>query len=229
MLGGVAVNAIAIGSLAWGVAYPDPSKRPSDDVLLAQKINQKKKRGKPASGDKKKRSKKPEGAPTRGKSAYLFFCQANRAEVKEANPSFKATEIMAELGRMWKELSDEDKVEFEEQAAEAKEKYLQEKCEWEEKTGLELNPKKSKSKSKAKPKPVENPESEPDSPEESPEDSPEESPKVKSKKPKSVQKSDSESESDSDATSPKVKSKKPKSHSEPSSPASPAPKNKKFL
>ena len=33
MLGGVAVNAIAIGSLAWGVAYPDPSKRPSDDVV----------------------------------------------------------------------------------------------------------------------------------------------------------------------------------------------------
>ena len=127
-------------------------ERPTDEVLLTQKINQKKKRGKPSSGEKKKRSKKPEGAPTRGKSAYLFFCQANRPEVKEANPSFKATELMAELGRMWKELPDEEKVEFEEQAAEAKEKYLQEKTEWEEKTGLELSPKKPKSKSKAKAK-----------------------------------------------------------------------------
>lgn len=139
-------------------------KRPSDEVLLTQKINQKKKRGKPASGDKKKRTKKPEGAPTRGKSAYLFFCQANRAEVKEANPSFKATEIMTELGRMWKELPDDEKVEFEEQAAEAKEKYLQEKTEWEEKTGLELSPKKPKSKPKAKKPKSEESESEAESP-----------------------------------------------------------------
>ena len=94
------------------------------------------KEAQPVSVEKKKRSKKPEGAPTRGKSAYLFFCQANRPEVKEANPSFKATELMAELGRMWKELPDDEKVEFEEQAAEAKEKYLQEKTEWEEKTEI---------------------------------------------------------------------------------------------
>ncbi len=139
-------------------------KRPSDEVLLTQKINQKKKRGKPASGDKKKRTKKPEGAPTRNKSAYLFFCQANRPEVKEANPSFKATEVMAELIRMWKELPDEEKVEFEEQAAEDKERYLQEKTEWEEKTGLELNPKKPKAKAKAKKSKSEESESEAESP-----------------------------------------------------------------
>jgi hypothetical protein len=182
-------------------------KRPSDEVLLTQKINQKKKRGKQASGDKKKRTKKPEGAPTRGKSAYLFFCQANRAEVKEANPSFKATEVMAELGRMWKELPDEEKVEFEEQAAEAKEKYLQEKTEWEEKTGLELSPKKPKSKDK--PKKSKSEESEPESEESEPE-----SPKSQSPKPESPK--------------PKAKKQKPDPQSEESEPESPKPKTKKF-
>ena len=184
-------------------------KRPSDEELMKQKINQKKKRGKPSSGEKKKRSKKPEGAPTRGKSAYLFFCQANRPEVKEANPSFKATEIMAELGRMWKELPDDEKVEFEEQAAEAKEKYLQEKTEWEEKTGLELSPKKPKSKAKAKPKAKAD--EEPQSPEP-------ESPKPKSKKSKSEPQSE---ESEAEAESPKPKSKKFGSE-----PVSPAPQKK---
>ena len=182
-------------------------KRPSDEELMKQKINQKKKRGKPSSGEKKKRSKKPEGAPTRGKSAYLFFCQANRPEVKEANPSFKATELMAELGRMWKELPDDEKVEFEEQAAEAKEKYLQEKTEWEEKTGLELSPKKPKSKAKPKAKADE----EPQSPEP-------ESPKPKSKKSKSEPQSE---ESEAEAESPKPKSKKFGSE-----PVSPAPQKK---
>jgi hypothetical protein len=190
-------------------------KRPSDEVLLTQKINQKKKRGKQASGDKKKRTKKPEGAPTRGKSAYLFFCQANRAEVKEANPSFKATEIMAELGRMWKESSDEDKVEFEEQAAEAKQKYLQEKTEWEERTGLELSPKKPRSKSKAK---KSKSDSEPQSEESEPESPKSQSPKPKAKKPKSEPQSE---ESESEAESPKPKSKKFGSE-----PVSPAPQKK---
>ena len=32
-LGGVHVNAIAVGTLAWSVAYPDASKRPSDELI----------------------------------------------------------------------------------------------------------------------------------------------------------------------------------------------------
>ena len=191
-------------------------KRPSDEVLLTQKINQKKKRGKQASGDKKKRAKKPEGAPTRGKSAYLFFCQANRPEVKEANPSFKATEVMAELGRMWKELPDEDKVEFEEQAAEAKEKYLQEKTEWEEKTGLELSPKKPKSK--AKPKKSKS-DSEPESEESEPESPKSQSHKPQSPKPKAKKQKPEPQSEESDAESPKPKPKTKKFGTEPVSPA----------
>lgn len=40
----------------------------------------------PASDDKKRRSKKDPNAPKRGLSAYMFFSQENRAQVKEENP-----------------------------------------------------------------------------------------------------------------------------------------------
>ena len=106
--------------------------RPSDEVLLEQKGNQKKKRGKPSSVDKKKRAKKPEGAPKGAKSAYMFFCAAKRDEVKEAFPDYKMTEVSKELGRMWKEdfASDEQREEFVKQAADDKERYAQEKADW---------------------------------------------------------------------------------------------------
>jgi len=106
--------------------------RPSDEVLLEQKGNQKKKRGKPSSADKKKRAKKPEGAPKGAKSAYMFFCAAKRDEVKESFPDYKMTEVSKELGRMWKEdfATEEEREEFVKQAAEDKERYTQEKAEW---------------------------------------------------------------------------------------------------
>jgi len=49
---------------------------------------------------------KKEG-PKRAKSAYLYFCDAHRDEVKSKNPEFKATEITSELGRMWNVLKDD--------------------------------------------------------------------------------------------------------------------------
>ena len=42
--------------------------------------------------------------PKRAKSAYLFFCDANRTSVKTKDPSLKATEVTSELGRLWNEL-----------------------------------------------------------------------------------------------------------------------------
>ena len=51
----------------------------------------------------RRRGKKAD-EPKRAKSAYLFFCTQNRDAVKTSNPEFKATEITAELGKMWNEL-----------------------------------------------------------------------------------------------------------------------------
>jgi len=46
--------------------------------------------------------------PKRALTAFILFCKDGREEVKKNNPSLKATEILSELGKMWKSLSDLD-------------------------------------------------------------------------------------------------------------------------
>jgi hypothetical protein len=110
--------------------------RPSDEVLLDQKAN-KKRVSKQSSGDKKQRKKKEEGAPKGAKSAYMFFCLAKRAEVKDDHPEFSTGEVTKELGRMWKEdfTAEDQREQYAQQAAEDKERYAQEKAEWAAKNG----------------------------------------------------------------------------------------------
>lgn len=44
---------------------------------------------------------KDKNAPKRGKSAYLFFCDKERENVKKDHPDFTATQVTAELGKRW--------------------------------------------------------------------------------------------------------------------------------
>jgi structure-specific recognition protein 1 len=96
---------------------------PSEDEL--EEMMEKKKKSKKSSG------KKDPNKPKRGKSAYLFFCADNRAKTKEdLGDEAKATEVTAELGRLWNELKESDKTsdkkkmeKYEKQAAEDKERY----------------------------------------------------------------------------------------------------------
>jgi hypothetical protein len=70
---------------------------PSDDELLASKKSSKKK------------SDKDPNAPKRNKTAYIYFCSDKRAEAKsELGDEAKATEVTALLGKMWKELKEDD-------------------------------------------------------------------------------------------------------------------------
>jgi hypothetical protein len=70
---------------------------PSDDELLASKKSSKKK------------SDKDPNAPKRNKTAYIYFCSDKRAEAKsELGDDAKATEVTALLGKMWKELKEDD-------------------------------------------------------------------------------------------------------------------------
>jgi hypothetical protein len=55
-------------------------------------------------------------------SAYTHFCQEHRAQVKEENPDFKATEVTKALSNMWKELDEEEKAEWKESAEAATQK-----------------------------------------------------------------------------------------------------------
>jgi hypothetical protein len=71
---------------------------------------------------KEKKTKDP-NAPKRPKSSYLFFCDEMRAQIKSDNPDFKAVEVTKELGRLWKELGEEDKKPYEKKAKKAKKNY----------------------------------------------------------------------------------------------------------
>jgi hypothetical protein len=56
----------------------------------------------------RKTSDKDPNAPKKGKSAYIFFCAAMRPQVKEELGEEGKSSIMAELGKKWKELKDDD-------------------------------------------------------------------------------------------------------------------------
>ncbi len=48
-------------------------------------------------------------APKKPSGAYIFFCNDKRKEVKEKNPDFGVADIGRELGKMWKDVSDDDR------------------------------------------------------------------------------------------------------------------------
>jgi len=53
------------------------------------------------------------------KTGYILFSQENRDEVKQSNPSWKPPQVTKELSKAWKELSEEERDEWNERAMEA--------------------------------------------------------------------------------------------------------------
>ena len=95
----------------------------------------------------RKTSDKDPNAPKRGKSAYIFFCAAMRPQVKEELGEEGKSSIMAELGKRWKELKEDDsrKVElakYTKMAAEDKALYEEEKANYQPTEPVEEKPKK---------------------------------------------------------------------------------------
>ena len=72
---------------------------------------------------KKKRSKKNPLAPKRALSAYMFFCTSKRAELKTREPKLTVPEMGKLLGKMWQDISVEDRTSFDEMATKDKERY----------------------------------------------------------------------------------------------------------
>lgn len=87
----------------------------------------KKKAAKPAKKDEKpKKKKKDPNEPKRGMSAFMFFSNAKRAEVKEENPGIAFGEVGKKLGEMWKALDSEGRKTFDQQAVKDKARYEKE-------------------------------------------------------------------------------------------------------
>lgn len=77
----------------------------------------------------------------------MLYVNSVREEIKSQNPGLKVTEVVQKASEMWKELK--DKSEWEEQAAEAKEKYVKAMEEYKASGGGATLSKEPKEKSKA--------------------------------------------------------------------------------
>jgi hypothetical protein len=103
----------------------------------------------------RKTSDKDPNAPKKGRSAYIFFCAAMRPQVKEDLGDEGKSSIMAELGKRWKELKDDDDradelAEYTKMAADDKARYEEEKLLGKSAEPIEVEPVKEKPKKKAK-------------------------------------------------------------------------------
>jgi len=75
---------------------------------------------------KAKRSKKPKNAPKNPKSAYIFYCQDTRPNVKTEMPELNAKEVLKELGGRWQNTDDDTKAKYQKMAEDDKVRYAEE-------------------------------------------------------------------------------------------------------
>jgi len=77
---------------------------------------------------KQKRAKKDPNAPKRGLSAYMFFANEQRENVRAENPGIAFGQVGKVLGERWKALSDKQRTPYEAKAAADKKRYEDEKA-----------------------------------------------------------------------------------------------------
>jgi HMG (high mobility group) box len=79
-----------------------------------------------------KRLKKDPSAPKRPMSAFLYFSQGKRAQIKKEKPDIKNTEVSRLLGEMWRNLTDEERMPHVERERREREIYKVAIAEWRE-------------------------------------------------------------------------------------------------
>ena len=77
-----------------------------------------------------KKSKKDSRAPKRPPSAFLLFSGDHRRSIKEKNPDMSNTDVSKELGKLWREMTEEEKKPFVEREKEDREKYMEDMVEY---------------------------------------------------------------------------------------------------
>merc|ERR1712058_191726 len=78
----------------------------------------------------KRRGKKDPNAPKRGLSAYMFFANEQRENVREENPGISFGQVGKVLGDRWKALSEKQREPYEKKAATDKKRYEDEKAKY---------------------------------------------------------------------------------------------------
>ncbi|KIP01338.1 hypothetical protein PHLGIDRAFT_113118 [Phlebiopsis gigantea 11061_1 CR5-6] len=84
-------------------------------------------------GGRASKAKKDKNAPKRALSAYMFFSQDWRERVKAENPDAGFGEIGKLLGTKWKELNEEEKKPYVQQAEKDRERADKEKKDYDKK------------------------------------------------------------------------------------------------
>ncbi|KAG7101479.1 Non-histone chromosomal protein 6 like [Verticillium longisporum] len=80
-------------------------------------------------GEKKaKRAKKDPNAPKRGLSAYMFFANEQRENVRAEHPGISFGQVGRNLGERWKGLSEKQRAPYEAKAVADKKRYEDEKA-----------------------------------------------------------------------------------------------------
>lgn len=79
-----------------------------------------------------KRVKKDPSAPKRPMSAFLYFSQGKRTEIKTERPEMKNTEVSRVLGEMWRNLSEAERAPYVERERKEREVYKVAIAEWRE-------------------------------------------------------------------------------------------------
>ncbi|KAI9644921.1 Non-histone chromosomal protein 6 [Ciborinia camelliae] len=74
------------------------------------------------------KKKKDPNAPKRGLSAYMFFANEQRDNVREENPGISFGQVGKVLGERWKALNEKQRGPYEELAAKDKKRYEEEKA-----------------------------------------------------------------------------------------------------
>ncbi|ESZ93610.1 nucleosome binding protein [Sclerotinia borealis F-4128] len=88
----------------------------------------KEKAPKRATKAKTEKKKKDPNAPKRGLSAYMFFANEQRDNVREENPGITFGQVGKVLGERWKALNEKQRIPYEESAARDKKRYEEEKA-----------------------------------------------------------------------------------------------------
>ncbi|KAG4440301.1 high mobility group box domain-containing protein [Leptodontidium sp. 2 PMI_412] len=74
------------------------------------------------------KKKKDPNAPKRGLSAYMFFANEQRENVRDENPGITFGQVGKVLGERWKALNDKQRTPYEAKAAQDKKRYEDEKA-----------------------------------------------------------------------------------------------------
>ena len=92
-------------------------------TAVMAKLDEKEEKPKKAKKEKSPKKEKADGEPKkkRGLTGYLLFAKEKRPEVKEELGDAKPTEVVTEVAKRWKALTDEERASWNERAKEGEE------------------------------------------------------------------------------------------------------------